>query len=709
MLFAVIGIGLAGVEGACNTDAHHPDNGGYYIEGIAGIDNSQRDAISGKRADNTTWAPNTYYPHGELKLCTGRFCSEESRVNGSKQYVVAHTCAFLRFSYPSGGTSTVYKMPDLNVFEACDFTNAQMLADNTQGDPHFDYVIEDDHEKKLYYFASKDGCDGGQKLAVQVVDDYANNANQCAGMGAGSSRIQHCDCDHQLKGTTLIDPCHTAFVNACLADMPDDKSCCPDPDLVSYDSAARKYLNGGTCVPKSKEQTMMQMVVDTIELCEANATKCAEYEALATCPSAYNPAAYDPKCNQWKAIKQCESAPGSTTSTEDECATNLQWLMYVKHRSSSSHKEMDGACRGPGGVNDKVNSKIIHQTPLEDCKKYCEEEAHCVAYAYHPEANGGECLVHGSGMAGSCSDASAKSPDACAALGSCSDSTKTSVDTCGTCSEASADSKTACTSVKGTWSAATWTSAGATWIDPEDPWKSDYHPSVIVKGTTLGSAGYKCYDVDPIDHEAKCTGSDTCVSAFAGKDATEQIADKCPDGCKFTAAPKAAKVTIPHAPIIDIDGYIHWAGVCRGPGDPQSTDAKPNGKYSKKAGVNGGVATQGECAAACTTEPKCIAYAHSTSWCLIYGEGVDATADGEIWNADNHPNTKVTQTKANPAYICGLKCGGDSGVACPSSIDSTDSTGISDATQASQSVHEQGITILSGALVLVHLAIPHDA
>jgi len=368
---------------------------------------------------------------------------------------------------------------------------------------------------------------------------------------------------------------------------------------------------------------------------------------------------------------------------------------------------MDGACRGPGGKDDKVNSKFIHQTTLQECNTHCEAEAHCVAYAYHAEANGGECLVYGPGMSGSCSDASAKSPDACAALGSCSDSTKTSKDTCGTCSEATADSKTACASVRGEWSAATWTSAGASWIDPDDPWKSDYHSSLIVKGTT-NDAGYACYDVDPKDHEAKCTGSATCESAFAGKDAAKQVAANCPDGCKFTAAPKAVTVKEPHAPIIHIDGYKHWAGVCRGPGDPTSVEAKPNGKYSNSAGANGGKPTQEECAAACTAEPKCIAYSHSTAWCLLYGEGVHATADGNIWTADNHPNTKVTQTKANLQYICGVKCGGDSGVTCPSSSASSPSDSSDSVPEASTSVHmHPASSIVLGALISTRIAALH--
>ena len=76
----------------CNLDEHHHENGGFYIEGIAGTINDEIDLATGKRADNGTWAPG-YYPHGEHTLCTGIYCSEEARVNGTQQYVYAHTCA----------------------------------------------------------------------------------------------------------------------------------------------------------------------------------------------------------------------------------------------------------------------------------------------------------------------------------------------------------------------------------------------------------------------------------------------------------------------------------------------------------------------------------------------------------------------------------------------------------------------------------------
>ena len=68
-------------------------------------------------------------------------------------------------------------------------------------------------------------------------------------LSAGSSRIQHCDCNFQFRPSTLIDPCHMAFVYGCLSDMPEDASCCPDPELAYYEAGA--YVNGGTCIAQS--------------------------------------------------------------------------------------------------------------------------------------------------------------------------------------------------------------------------------------------------------------------------------------------------------------------------------------------------------------------------------------------------------------------------------------------------------------------------
>jgi hypothetical protein len=304
--------------GGCSEASHHPENGGYYIEGVAGVNNDDRSPVNGRRSDNSTWAPNTYYPHAEMKICTGMFCSQVAATVGTAQYIYAHTCGLLRFSYDA--PSTVYEMADLDHFETCNFTGATLWGAANAGDPSFDYVIEMDHEKTYYYFASDPGCSTGQKVAVEVGDDYATNSAQCTSMGLGSSRIQNCDCNHQLRPTTLIEPCFTGFLTGCLSDMPDDLSCCND--ATTYASGG--YSNCGTCIPKSSEQQMQDTVIDTINFCDANATACQAYADLSSCPSSWG-SDYDPKCNQWKSIQACRDVTGDAL---EACNCDLRWVVY---------------------------------------------------------------------------------------------------------------------------------------------------------------------------------------------------------------------------------------------------------------------------------------------------------------------------------------------------------------------------------------------
>jgi hypothetical protein len=377
-----------------------------------------------------------------------------------------------------------------------------------------------------------------------------------------------------------------------------------------------------------------------------------------------------------------------------------------------------GACRGPGGDNDKVSSKYKQSVTLADCAKECNDNAgRCKGFAYSPTANSGECLIYGPDFSGSCSDATAKSPAACAALGTCSNADQVSEETCGSCSATSATSEATCDQVGGTWTKATWTSKGATWTEPTGGWTGDYHSSNLVVGV-VASAGYTCYDVDPYDHHPKCEGnvaavdessylcteadvandvkgcgsttdyqcdtatcgtsncgsdcngcakgcayctevcgvfSGPCHHEFMGKTMAEKTSDLCPTGCTFTAAVTAAKVVVTHSKAEQYDGWTHMAGVCRSD-TPAGGDmaAKPNGRYSKTAGANGGPATQKECKDHCAAHDDCIGYAHAdNSWCLNYGPGLNIT--DSVWSADYHPATTITQTKVNPAYICGVK------------------------------------------------------
>ena len=121
-----------------------------------------------------------------MKLCEGVFCSEESRTVGSPQYVIAHTCARLRFTYDTDSGSTVYELPSQEALDACDFTHALLRGDEAAGDPELDILYDYDHAKKIYYYASKEGCASGQKVAVQIYEDYEGNFAQCEGAAACS-------------------------------------------------------------------------------------------------------------------------------------------------------------------------------------------------------------------------------------------------------------------------------------------------------------------------------------------------------------------------------------------------------------------------------------------------------------------------------------------------------------------------------------------
>jgi len=171
----------------------------------------------------------------------------------------------------------------------------------------------------------------------------------------------------------------------------------------------------------------------------------------------------------------------------------------------------------------------------------------------------------------------------------------------------------------------------------------------VIIGGSVAAAGYLCYDIDPSDHEATCTGSVDCIASFAGKTADLQISSNCPSGCTFTAAVAGAPTPkVPHAPALHVSGYTPTSGACRGPGN-----SKVNGKYSNTAGAAGKL-TELECANACDATQNCVGYAHSTAWCIVYGPGVNDTA-GADWTADTHASTSITGTKPNVAYICQVK------------------------------------------------------
>merc|ERR1719262_2175924 len=101
LLWLLLAWGAAGRElqtnpDTCNLDDHHPENNGYYVEGIAGVISDKTDLENGKRFDNSTWAPNTYYPRGDYRNCSevSNFCFDPDEP--IQRVVPAHTCAELR-------------------------------------------------------------------------------------------------------------------------------------------------------------------------------------------------------------------------------------------------------------------------------------------------------------------------------------------------------------------------------------------------------------------------------------------------------------------------------------------------------------------------------------------------------------------------------------------------------------------------------------
>merc|ERR1719443_874228 len=239
-------------------------------------------------------------------------------------------------------------------------------------------------------------------------------------------------------------------------------------------------------------------------------------------------------------------------------------------KAKAGYSDKPGACRGSGGANDKVNSKYKSPLTLDECTQECNAHAGtCKGFAYNPDANGGECLIYGPGFAGACSDTSAASPTACANLGTCSDG-GLSIDNCGSCSIASGTTQATCEGVGGTWTAGTWTSAGATWTEPSDGWASDFHPTNLIvhsDGEGYGSLDYTCYDADTYDHHAQCEGF---IDPILGYNCNETQVDVA-QGCRSTSDYFCATATC---------GTSNCGGDCNGCADGCAYCSEVCGKFT---------------------------------------------------------------------------------------------------------------------------------
>merc|ERR1719281_860733 len=263
------------------------------------------------------------------------------------------TCALMRFSYPADSGSTVFRMKDNSSFQACDFTDAEQIDEAgtlPSGLKHVDFPIDHDNTNTHYYFASQNGCDEGQKVAILTTSSYVENFDSCFQMGFTdrANRVQNCDCKGQfyrLSGFQAA--CHAGYVGGCLSQMPDDTSCC-NPDTVA--KGYMNYKDGGNCIPKSKKQEFIQNARDTYHLCGAGnvgptqteVDQCAFF-LTGHCPwrssggyygAPYiyntltdsidgNASAYEPLCEMWYEVSHCmDLEDGKELGADLTCAAS---------------------------------------------------------------------------------------------------------------------------------------------------------------------------------------------------------------------------------------------------------------------------------------------------------------------------------------------------------------------------------------------------
>jgi len=224
----------------CNENDHHPTNGGYYIEAANGYkDPREYDPVTNEIMWDATWATGNVYKDGKNVICTGMFCSPICTVApGCPNFMLAATCAQVRFCYEEDSGDDVWLMPNPEAQENCDFSGATQVCDESggSGETCCNYQIEHDApmEDAMFgpagnlYFASKKNCNEGVQLGVEYYP-FEGQGTACQEKGKLSLRIKDCECPHQLvEEHTLSEPCFSGFKKGCEDGSPDDDSCCDD-------------------------------------------------------------------------------------------------------------------------------------------------------------------------------------------------------------------------------------------------------------------------------------------------------------------------------------------------------------------------------------------------------------------------------------------------------------------------------------------------
>jgi len=227
---------VAGVSAQCNEDDHHPENGGYFYVGAAGLSTDiNLDSAHGQMLPNNTWSMGIEYPYGQMEVNPNARapCNADP---GCPWLMSSHTCSILKFCPGESETAaqTVYLMSDEDSMNACNFDTATSIGTTLTPltDGCVEYVFEEDHEISQYFFSSPEGCPSGQRLQVGIAD-FTLTADQCKAIGLNTPRIDTCDCRFEKSNSTLGEPCRTAFSDQCEYMTLKEGNCCEEGTCLS--------------------------------------------------------------------------------------------------------------------------------------------------------------------------------------------------------------------------------------------------------------------------------------------------------------------------------------------------------------------------------------------------------------------------------------------------------------------------------------------
>jgi hypothetical protein len=209
---------------------------------------------------NSTWIParldgnniNTQNPSWTIPEGTWTYPHGEVGPRGPN-YRVLYTCSKLTFCNPEGvpdaeadasgrqlidqfSEQDIWEIPSKEEFDACDFTNAVLIG--TTSATSCVEIEKDDltPEGEVFFYASKENCEAGQKIAA-AISDYENTVAQCGAIAThipGTDRIRTCDCDFQKKpfSERYHGLCALAYQESCYSVMqPGD--CCEEGTCLS--------------------------------------------------------------------------------------------------------------------------------------------------------------------------------------------------------------------------------------------------------------------------------------------------------------------------------------------------------------------------------------------------------------------------------------------------------------------------------------------